>query len=720
MRDLDALLAQMTLEEKVGQMAQYSGHLLIKTDAEITGPMAALKLSREDLGRIGSVLSFKNAAEVIEIQQQHLEADRNKIPLLFMLDVIHGYRTVYPLPIAMGASFDPKLAEECAAMAAREASASGVHVTFSPMVDHSRDARWGRVAESCGEDPLLNGIMGAAQVRGYRGNDLQSKESIAACVKHFAAYGGAEGGRDYDQAEISEHTLREQYLPAYKACLDAGADMVMAAFNVVGGVPAVCNRWLMNTVMREEWGAEPVVISDHSSIKELLNHGVAADYTQASELAFRAGCHIDMCSNAYMHELKTLVENGTICESEIDKLVLQILQLKDKLGLFEDPIRGASAEREAKTHLCPEHRAIVRRAANECAVLLKNNGILPISADVKKIALIGPFAEEQELLGYWYGYGRSDETVSVAEGLRKALPQAEIVCVKGCEARIGQPDNTDFTEAAAAAKQADIVILCLGDRQEYSCESNSRADIALVGTQNALAQAVIEANPNTAVVLFTGRPLAIPELDAIAPAILNMWFPGNEAGNAVADLLLGKANPCGKINMSFPKFVGQCPVYYNRTNSGRPKPVEKDGEYVRYTAGYLDHGSFALYPFGHGLSYSNFIYEDLTVSKESFTAEESVDIRITVYNDSDRAGKETVLLFMRDMVGSTARPVQQLIAFEKVEFAPYERKTVTFRVDEPMLRFWNWENKFVSEPGVFQFSTGCADRLILAKEATLM
>ncbi len=719
MMNINELLARMTLEEKIGQLTQYNGKLWIHTAADETGPMAALQLSAEAMSTIGSVLNFKNADEAIAIQKQHMASDRNEIPLLFMMDVIHGYCTIYPIPLAMGCSFDLELMEACSAMAAKEAAASGVHVTFAPMVDHCRDARWGRVMESCGEDPLLNGRMGAAQIRGYRGKDLKDWDTLATCVKHFAAYGGAEGGRDYNQAEISEHTLREQYLPAYRACLDAGADMLMPSFNLVNGVPAVANTWLMNRVLRQEWGADPVVISDHSAIKELMTHGVAADRSQAAAQAFRAGCHIDMCSNIYMHELKELVEQGVISQDRIDAAVLRVLQLKEKLGLFEDACRGASAQWEAQTHLAPAHRTLARQAAAQSAVLLKNDGLLPLSRNVRKIACIGPFAQEQDILGAWSCHGNRDDAVSVEEGLRIALPQAQILTARGCDDRIGTTDTSGFRAAIDAARAAEAVILCLGERREYSGESKCRTDLSLPGVQIDLARAVIEANPNTAVVLFTGRPLVLTELDAIAPAILNMWFPGTEGGNAAADLLLGKVNPSGKVTMSFPKAVGQCPIYYNRTNTGRPKSAAQEDEYVKFLSCYLDCGNLPLYAFGYGLSYSRFVYEELSLSKPCMTAGERVEVTVTVYNDSDRAGKETVLLFMRDVVGSTARPVQQLVGFQKAAFAPYERKTFTFTVDEPMLRFWDREQRFISEPGIFRFSTGWADHLMLTRELEL-
>lgn len=719
MVNINKLIEQMTIEEKIGQLAQYNANLFIHTEADITGPLTSLGLSEDDLKYVGSVLNFKSAQEVCEIQKKHLEEDRNKIPMCFMMDVIHGYRTIYPIPLALGASFDTEMVAECTKMASREAAAAGVQVTFTPMVDYVRDARWGRVMESCGEEPLLNGLMGATQIKAFQGDDLKNPNSLATCVKHFAAYGGAEAGRDYNEVEISEHTLREHYLPAYKACLDAGVDMLMPSFNVLNGVPAVANSWLMKKILKEEWGSDVLVISDYNAIGELKTHGIVDNMKDAARLAFDNGCHIEMCSSGYMKHLKGLIEEGVFTEEQVDEAVTKVLELKDKLGLFEDPYHGASPEREALECLTPENRALVRKAAAECAVLLKNKGILPFSENVKKVAVIGPFADNHAIKGFWACQGRDEETVTVKQGIEEALTNAEVIFAQGCGDKWNDLDMSGFEEAVRIAKEADIVILCLGEPQNYSGEGNSRADIDLPGVQNELAEEIMKANPNTAVVLFTGRPLAIKKLDNIVPAILNMWFPGTEGGNAAADLLFGKANPSGKLSMSFPKAVGQCPIYYNHTNTGRPKKAEKEDIHVGYCSNYIGCGNLPLYSFGHGLSYSNFVYESLELSKDKMIADDRIVVKITVKNTSERDGKETVMLYMRDLVASTARPVQQLIAFEKVSIAAGKTKVVEFTIEEPMLRFWNHENKFVSEPGKFHVSTGYADHLIHTKEFVL-
>ena len=716
MPDFKKLIDGMTIDEKIGQLLQYDAYYFIKSEAGITGPLQQLGLQKEDLYRVGNILNFKNADEMIRLQKAHLEGDRNKIPLLFMMDVIHGFRTIFPIPIALGASFDPELVEELSRMAATEAASAGVHVTFTPMVDYSRDARWGRLMESCGEEPMLTCLMGAAQIKGFHGKGIENDDTLATCVKHFAAYGGAEAGRDYNQVELSEHILREFYLPSYKACIDADTDMLMPSFNVLNGVPAVANSWLMKTILRDEWGYEGLVITDYNAIGELLVHGNAENLKDATAYAFKNKCDIDMCSNGYNKHLKELLDEGIISEEELDCSVMKVLKLKEKLGLFENPYRAASRENEINTCLSEENRKLARKGANECAVLLKNNGVLPFKNNVKKVAVIGPFADEHKIIGFWFCHGEADESVTVAEGIKNKLPDAEIKVAKGCSPLWGETDRDGFNEAIEAAKNADIVILCLGEPQDYSGEGNSRTNLDLPGVQNELVEEIVKVNPNTAVLLFTGRPLAITKLDSIAPAILNMWFPGTEGGNAAADLLFGDVNPSAKITMTFPKTVGQCPIYYNHTNTGRPVPKEVDGKHLPYMSNYIDCGNLPLYSFGYGLSYSNFVYEDMKLSDTEMTMDGEITVDITVYNDSDREGKETVQLYMRDMVASTARPVQQLIAFEKVNFKPYERKMVKFTVKEPMLRFWNNDNEFVSEKGLFKLSVGYADNMIFTKD----
>ncbi|MBQ1226181.1 MAG: beta-glucosidase BglX [Clostridia bacterium] len=716
--DTKALLAKMTLEEKVGQLIQLNSMFLGETTADITGPQQELGVSDSMLSKIGSTLNFHSFAEVKDIQDRHMEVDRLHIPLMFMMDVIHGYRTIYPIPLALGASFDPELVKDCSKMASKEASAGGVHLTFTPMVDYVRDPRWGRVMESCGEDPLLNSVMGAVQVEAFQGDDLSNPDNIAACVKHFAAYGGAEAGRDYNTVEISERLLREYYFPAYKACIDAGVVMVMPSFNSLNGVPSIANKWLLKKVLKDEWGFDGVVISDYNAVGELKVHGIAEDYKDAALMAFECGCDIDMMSAGYCSSLCQLVEEGKVSMEKLDEAVLKVLDLKRELGLFEDPYHGGSTEKEDSLCLCPEHREIARKAAEESAVLLKNEGILPFSKDTKKVALIGPFAATGAIRGSWSCNGLDEDCVSVADGVKALLPDAEITVCEGCSAEFNIFDRSGFEDAVNAAKNADIVILCLGEPQHYSGEGSSRADIVLPGVQNDLAKEIIAANKNTAVLLFNGRPLVLTELDKIAPAILEMWFPGTEGGAAAANLLFGDANPSGKVSMSFPKSVGQCPIYYNHPSTGRPKQTPED-VHQPYASSYIGCGNLPLYPFGHGLSYSDLVYESLTLDTDKMTKDSEIKVTVTVRNNSDRAGKEVVQLYMHDLVASTVRPIQSLIAFKKVEIGAGESVNVEFTVTEPMLRFYNANCEFVSESGKFELSTGYADHLILTKTFVL-
>ena len=709
MKDIVKLLNGMTIEEKIGQLTQYNAIMYVDSTATITGDMSSLQLTEEDLKTVGSVLNFSSPDEMRTIQERHLKEDRNKIPMLFMMDVVHGFRTIYPIPLALGCSFNTDIVTECCRMAAKEAVAGGVQVTYAPMVDYVRDARWGRVMESCGEDAYLNGVMGATQVKAFQGDDLTDKNSIVSCVKHFAGYGGAEAGRDYNNAEISEHALREYYLPAYKACIEAGADMIMPSFNVLNGVPATANKWLMQDVLKNEWSFDGIVISDYGAVKEFIDHGIAKNEKECAEIAFKNSCDIEMCSSAYIHHLKELIEERAVSEDALDDAVLKVLKLKDKLGLFEDPFRGAAKDDESSAWLTKENRDIVRRAAEECAVLLKNDNILPFAKDTHSIALIGPFADNKKIIGFWSCNGKNEESVTVKEGIENLLPDIRISVAKGCGDEWDDYDKSGFSEAIKIAKEAEAVVLCLGEPQDYSGEGNSRADISLHKIQVELAKAVIAVNSNAAVLTFSGRPIVLTDLKETAPAIMHMWFPGTEGGNAIADLLFGFANPSGKLSMSFPELTGQCPIYYNHTNIIKEG---RKGAHNPYTASYVECSNTPLFSFGYGLSYSNFVYEKLEVFD---LTENNIKVSVTIYNDSDLEGKETVLVFVRDIVASVARPSQQLLRFKKVNLKAYERKEIDFVITRNDLGFWNYNNEFVFEPGEFEISTGYADHLILTK-----
>ena len=717
---LKELLAQMTLEEKIGQLVQTHGSLFLKDDTALTGPSQELGVPLDFRKNVGSILGFKNATNAKAIQEKHLKDDRNKIPMLLTTDVIHGCRTIYPIPLALGASFDPDLVEECSAMAAKESTADGIHLTFSPMVDLSRDARWGRVMEGFGEDAYYTGVMAAAQIRGYKGKGLSNKESIATCAKHFAAYGAGEGGRDYNTAEISEHALREYYLPSFKACVDAGVDMIMPSFNSVNGTPSTANTHLMVDILRDEWDFDGVVNSDYSAIKELIKHGVASDYKECTRLAFEAQCDIDMISPCYANYLKELIEEGVFTEEELDRSVMRVLKLKNELGLFEDPYHGADAELSSRLELCDEHREIARRAAEESAVLLKNDGVLPFSKDVKKVALVGPFANTHSILSWWSVKGDRERSVTVLEGVKSLLKDAEVVALDVCSMDYDDADDSNIAEAVKLAKSADATIICVGEYFRYSGEANSRTDISLSPAQRKLVKAVSKAQKNSAVLLFGGRPLVITEENECAHAILNMYLPGHEGGNAAARLLFGDAIPSGKISMSFPRSVGQCPVYYNRTNTNRPPHnLETPRERHEFTSGYSDCGITPLFTFGYGLSYTDFRYDSMELDKTEMTRNDVITVSVTLTNVGKYDAKEVVQLYLHDLVASTVKPIQEFKAFKKVLLKAGETKTVSFEINEPMLKLWNVRNEFVSELGDFDVSVGYADHFYFTKRFTL-
>lgn len=717
--NLKKLLDSMTVDEKIGQLTQYNANLFLNTGAEITGPQAKLAITEENLQTVGSVLNFKCAAEVRKIQEDHLKKDPRKIPMAFMMDVIHGYRTIYPIPLGLACSFDEALSEQCAHMAAKEASADGVQVTFAPMVDYVRDPRWGRVMETCGEEPLLTSRLASAQIRGFQGEDPAAPDRVATCVKHYAGYGGAEAGRDYNLVECSPRELYEYYLPAYKACIDAGAPLLMPSFNSLNGVPSVANPLLMQKILKDEWHFDGVVISDYNAIGELIKHGVAADKKEAAAMAFANNCDIEMCSSAYFHHLKALIEEGVFTEAQLDEAVLRVLRLKEKLGLFRDPLHGMDEKKAEALFLCSDHRKLALEAAAESAVLLKNDGLLPLKTSLKKVAVIGPMADNHGINGFWSCVGEDADTVTVAQGIADLLGSDRVVTAPGCGNLWDDTDSSGIPEAAALAKSADAVILCLGEPQNYSGEGNARTDLRLPGMQEALAKAVLEANPATAVVVFSGRPLVLTAIHEIAPAILEMWFPGTEGGTAAAELLFGKRNPCGKVAMTFPRSVGQCPIYYNHPNTGRPhwtaEPIHKG-----YASDYIDCATLPLYSFGHGLSYSRFLYGDLRLSARELAPGGEITVTVTVKNGSDIPGKEVVQLYMRDPVASVVRPVRQLIDFRKVAFAPREEKEISFTVTADTFRFRDMEGKLIAEKGEIDLMVGKADDFAATEKIRLI
>lgn len=692
------LVAEMTLQEKIAQLLQIAPHLFnSETQGEITGPLAEMGLKTEDVRAAGSVLGISGAEEMIQLQKTYLENSDKKIPLLIMADIIHGYRTIFPIPLGLSCSWDLELAEKTAQVAAKEASAGGVHVTFSPMVDLVRDPRWGRVMESTGEAPHLNSEFARAFVRGYQGGDLSDHERLAACVKHFAAYGAAEAGRDYNTVDMSERILREAYLPAYKAALDEGCKMLMTSFNTVNSVPPSGNKWLMRDLLREEWGFDGVVISDWGAVKELIPHGVAEDMSEAAKKAIIAGVDIEMMTTCYTTHLEQLINDGVVSEEILDESVLRILQLKEELGLFENPYRGADPKKEAALVVCEEHRQVAREAAAKSIVLLKNEGVLPLSKQIGKVGIFGPFADNPEINGGWSWQGKFEENITVKQGVINKIGSDHVVVAQGC----GFEEGTDeeLQAALALAETCDSIVLALGEHHDMSGEGGSRTNIQLQGRQLELAKALSKLEKPMVVVLINGRPLDLTELFEVAPAVVEAWFPGTEGGNSVADILFGDVNPSGRLTMSFPQNVGQIPVYHNCFNTGRPKQFESNPD--RFTSHFLDCSNAPFLQFGFGLSYTTFAYSDFQLSDTVMKAEASISATVKVKNTGKVIGDETVQLYIRDVAGSVVRPVMELKDFRKISLAPEEEAIVEFTITEEMLRYYNIDLAYTSEPGTF-------------------
>ncbi len=715
--DIKALLAKMTLEEKLAQMSQFNANCLVPdSEGGVTGPAKTLELTEEEISATGSTLNFVGAAEMKRVQDTHLKSDRLQIPLIFMQDVIHGYRTIYPIPLAMGATFDTELMRDCAEMAAKESAAAGVQVTFSPMVDLVRDARWGRCMESTGEDVYLNGLMAKAQIEGYQG-DFTKKHNIAACVKHFACYGAAESGRDYNLVDMSNHTLREYYLPAFRTSVDAGVEMLMTSFNTLGGVPSSGNKWLVQDILREEWGFDKIVISDYNAFREMKTHGFCKDNYECAERAFAAGTDIEMMSNCYIKFGKQLLEEGKVTMEQIDESVLRILALKDKLGLFDNPYACADTEEEKRLFLSEEHRALCRTAAEKSAVLLKNDGALPFSEDIRRVAVIGPYADIG-MIGFWSCMGREEEAVSVLAGIKAALPAAEVRYAAGCDgALLARTDTELLDEALELAKWADAVVLCLGEGRNMSGEGNSRADISLSDAQCELIRGVSRINARSVVTLFSGRPLALGNIIDDCHAVIEMWQPGTEGGSALANLILARCDFEARLPMSFPYHVGQAPIYYNRFRTGRPK--KNDTKAGAYISQYLDYPNAPLFPFGYGLSYADFEVAPPKVSSPLMHRGETVTVSAEVKNIGERDGSTLVQLYIRDMVASVVRPVKELRGFARVSLKAGESKTVEFTLDEEALKFYNINEEFVAESGEFSVFVGLSSAVDECVQFTL-
>ena len=701
-RFIDSLIQEMTIEEKAGQLTLYT------SGWDITGPVLRDDYMDElRAGRAGNLFNAHTVDYARELQRIAVEETRLGIPLLFGLDVIHGYKTTFPIPLAEASSWDLDIIEKSAHLAAKEAASAGVNWTFNPMVDIARDPRWGRIAEGSGEDPFLGALIGAAKVRGIQGKNLADPTTILACVKHFAAYGASQAGRDYHTVDMSDRELRQNYLPPYKAALEAGAATVMTSFNELDGVPASGNRYLMTEILRNEWGFDGFVVTDYTSINEMVPHGVVANEKEAAELAFKAGVQMDMQGGLYSRYIPELIAEGKIEESTLNEYVRQVLEMKCKLGLFEDPYRYLNKDREQQTLYSQELMNHALLAAKESIVLLKNqpaskgqSNLLPLSKKLGSVALIGPLADNRkDMLGTWHVAGDASKVITLKEGIAQIAPGVKINYARG--AGFSGDDRSGFAEALAAARKSDVVIMAIGEDYTQSGEAASRSEIGLPGPQQELIEAIHALGKPIVAVVMAGRPLTINWIDEHIPAVMNAWHLGTMSGKAIAETLFGDHNPAGKLTITFPKNVGQIPIYYNMKNTGRPFSADN-----KYTSKYLDVSNEPLYPFGYGLSYTTFEYSDISLSSSELSFDSSLTVSATVTNTGTYEGQEVVQLYVRDMVGSVTRPVKELKGFEKIKLKPGESKRVSFNLSAKDLAFYTLDMRFEAEPGDFKVFIG--------------
>lgn len=692
------LLEKMTLEEKVGQLQQCGPSLVGAFEvsfSELLDMMFDGKISEAEFGRlmstaqedfheedlragkIGSYNGIKNAATANKLQKIAVEETRLGIPLVFGYDVIHGYRTIMPIPLAEACAWDPALWEKTARVAAKEATAAGIHMTFAPMVDVAKDARWGRVSEGAGEDAYLSSLFGMAKVKGFQSEDLSKEDAMVACVKHFAGYGAAEAGRDYNRVDMSMQRFYEEYLPPYEACIKAGARAIMPAFNDINGVPCSVNKWLLTNILREKWRFDGMTVSDANAIAECVNHGIAEDKSDASRQAIEAGMDMDMSSNSYSESLVQLVQNGVVKEEVLDRAVADVLRIKCELGLFEHPYQ-TSEEREKEELLKPEYRTLAREAAGKSMVLLKNEGVLPLKNGTR-VGVVGGLADNRgEMTGAWAIGANPEECISIVDACN--VQGIDYIYIKNLE----------------EIENCDVVVVSLGETKDQSGEAASRSDITIPEEQMELLDELVKSGKPVITVLFNGRPLAVGAVAEKADAILEAWYPGIEAGNAILDILFGRVNPSAKLTTTFPYASGQCPMYYSHINTGRP------GGKGKFTSKYLDTPLEPVYPFGYGLSYTTYNYQDLEVveSREAFIAS------ATITNIGEVAGEEIVQCYIRDLVAQRVRPVKQLKAFEKIKLDPGESKKISFTIPYQELGYYNNEMEYIVEEGTFEIFIG--------------
>lgn len=713
---VNTLMSKMTLEEKLGQL-----NLPASSDF-VTGAVSSSDIAdKVKAGKVGGVFNIRSVTKIKELQQFAVNNSRLHIPLLFGMDVIHGYKTIFPIPLGMSATWDMELIKRSASIAASEASADGIQWTFSPMVDLTRDPRWGRVSEGNGEDAFLSSAIAKAMIHGYQGNDLAAPNTILACVKHYALYGAAEGGRDYNTTDMSRVRMYNEYFPPYKAAVDAGVASVMVSFNEVDGIPASGNKWLIDNVLRKQWKFDGFVVSDYTGIPEMTNHGVG-DAQTVNAMSMNAGVDMDMVGEGFLNTMKKSLQEGKVTIAQINKACERILISKYQLGLFDDPYRYCNEQRSATEVFTAANRAEARKIAAQSFVLLKNNNVLPIAAN-KKIALVGPLADAKEnMTGTWSVGADNSKSISLLQGLTNALgSNGHILYAKGANleedvemqnrqtlfgkdiARDKRSEEEMIKEALTISEYADVIVAALGEGAESSGESASKSNIDIPETQKRLLKALVATGKPIVLVLFNGRPLTLNWENENVPAILDVWFAGSEAGDAIADALLGRVNPSGKLTMSFPQNVGQIPLYYNHKNTGRPLTGKW---FSKFQSNYIDVSNEPLYPFGFGLSYTNFEYGAMQVSSTQLKGNQKLKVIIPVKNTGKYAGKEVVQLYIRDEVGTITRPVKELKGFEKIELAAGETKEVAFEITTDLLKFYNSDLKFDWESGDFQIMVG--------------
>jgi len=729
--EVEALLKKMTIDEKIGQL-----NLLTPGGGVATGSVVSENVEAKiKAGNVGGLFGVASPSKMKIAQDIAVKQTRLQIPLLFGSDIIHGYKTTFPIPLGLSSSWDMDLIKSTAQIAAKEATADGINWNFSPMVDIARDPRWGRIAEGAGEDAYLGSAIARAMVTGYQGDNLTDANTMLACVKHFALYGAIEGGRDYNSVDMSRVKMFNQYLPPYKAAIDAGAASVMTSFNDVDGVPATGNKWLLTDLLRDRWGFEGFVVSDYTSLNEMIAHGLG-DLQAVSALALKAGLDMDMVGEGFLSTLKKSLSEGKVTEADITNACRRVLEAKHKLGLFDNPYRYIDNSRPAKDILTKENRDVARQAATHSFVLLKNeNNVLPLKK-ATKIALVGPLADSRNnMLGTWAPTGDVKNAITILEGFKNVAPNATITYAKGSnilnDAEMAKKINVFgprveiskessealLNEALAAAKKSDVVVAVVGEATEMSGEAASRTDITIPDTQKKLIKALVETGKPVVLVLMSGRPLAIPEEFNLPVSILQVWHPGVEAGNAVADVVFGNYNPSGKLTATWPRSVGQIPVYHSMKNTGRPAPASE--EFQKFKSNYLDEKNSPLFPFGYGLSYTSFEYADLKINKDKISQGEAVEVSVTLKNTGNFDGEEVVQLYLHDVVRSITPPNRELKGFKKVFLKKNESEEVTITLQPEDLKFYNSDLEFVAEPGTFEVFVGGDSNASLKKEFIL-